>query len=251
MYKTAEDAAAFVRDFLPRVAGLEGIEIALCPPFTALTTVTQEVRGSEVGVGAQDMFWEESGAYTGEVSPGMLVAAGCRYVIIGHSERRQYFGETDETVNRKVLAAIRRGLRPIVCVGESLSQREAGKTEAFVTSQVRAALAGVKPEAAAEMVIAYEPIWAIGTGRNATGVEANRVIGLIRQEVAKLYPSSPEVPAQLRIQYGGSVKPENIAEFMSQPEIDGGLVGGASLDPAGFATICRLSAEAASRRKTG
>ncbi|MBE3577229.1 MAG: triose-phosphate isomerase [Limnochordales bacterium] len=248
MYKTAEDAAAFVRDFLPRVAGLSGIEIALCPPFTALTTVAHEVRGSGIAVGAQDMFWEEAGAYTGEISPGMLVAAGCRYVIIGHSERRQYFGETDETVNRKVLAALRRGLRPIVCVGESLSQREAGTTEEVVKSQVKAALAGVRPEAACEIVIAYEPIWAIGTGRNATGVEANRVIGLIRRQIAELYPANPEVPAQLRIQYGGSVKPENIVEFMSQPEIDGGLVGGASLDPAGFATLCRLSAEAASRR---
>lgn len=248
MHKTGEEAAAYVRDFLPRVNGLAGIEIALCPPFTALGIVGEAVRGSAVALGAQDVFWEESGAFTGEVSPGMLVAAGCRYVIIGHSERRQYFGETDEMVNRKVLAALSRALRPIVCVGESLAERERGETEAVVARQVRAAFRQVAPEAAGEMVIAYEPIWAIGTGRNATGAEANRVIGLIRQEVAKLYPEHTGVPDRLRIQYGGSVKAENIAEFMSQPEIDGALVGGASLDPAGFATLCRVSAEAAGRR---
>lgn len=256
MYKTPSQAAQYVSAFLPLIRTLTGVEVALCPPFVDLTTVAAALRrgrgerGTEVSValGAQDVFWEDEGAFTGEVAPGMLVDAGCQYVIIGHSERRQYFGETDEQVNRKVKAALSHGLRPIICVGESLAQREAGQSDEVVRRQTRAALAGLTPDQAAGLVIAYEPIWAIGTGRNATGEEANRVIGIIRQVVGELYPGQPQVAQSVRIQYGGSVKPNNAAEFLGQPEVDGALVGGASLDPQGFATLCQLAAEAAADR---
>ncbi|HEY8392228.1 MAG TPA: triose-phosphate isomerase [Capillibacterium sp.] len=231
MYKTHLEA----EDLVTALKGKKlpaGVEVVLCPPFTALATVAKALAGTEIGLGAQDIFWEEEGAYTGEVSPGMLKALGCTYVIIGHSERRQYFGETDETVNKKVKAALRHGLKPIICVGESLAQREAGETDRFVAGQVEKALAGLNPEAIPQIVIAYEPIWAIGTGRSATGADANQVIGLIRRTIARAF--SEELAQQVRIQYGGSVKPENIKEFMAQPEIDGALVGGASLKADSF-----------------
>lgn len=236
MHKTVAEAVAFVDDFLRERGGAVGApEVVLCPPFTALASVGAKLRGAQVGLGAQDVFWESKGAFTGEIAPGMLVEAGCGYCIIGHSERRQYFGETDETVSRKTKAALAAGLVPIVCVGESLEQREAGETQSWVESQVRGGLANLTQDEARRVVIAYEPIWAIGTGRNASGADAQAVCHLIRETIGSMYGDA--VADGLRIQYGGSVKPENIAEFMSQPDVDGALVGGASLDPAGFARI--------------
>ncbi|MBA2132616.1 triose-phosphate isomerase [Capillibacterium thermochitinicola] len=231
MYKTNTEARALVNGLKEKTMPA-AVEVVLCPPFTALTTVAELLQGTAIGLGAQDLFWEDEGAYTGEVSPLMLKELGCSYVIIGHSERRQYFGETDETVNKKVKAALRHGLKPIICVGESLQQREAGETNAFVAGQVEKALDGLAPESIPQVVIAYEPIWAIGTGRSSSGSDANEVIGLVRQTIAKKFGSS--LAEQVRIQYGGSVKPGNIKEFMDQPEIDGALVGGASLKAEDF-----------------
>ena len=231
MYKTNSEAKMLVQGLKEKTLPA-GVEVVLCPPFTALTTVAELLKGTEIGLGAQNLFWEEEGAFTGEVAPAMLKEIGCHYVIIGHSERRQYFGETDETVNKKVKAALRHGLKPIICVGESLAQREAGETDAFVAGQVEKALDGLAPEEIPQVVIAYEPIWAIGTGRSSSGSDANQVIGMIRQTVAKQF--KPELADQVRIQYGGSVKPENIKEYMAQPDIDGALVGGASLKADAF-----------------
>ncbi len=235
MYKTTAEARALVSGLKKNLAGTGKAEAAVCPPFTVLASLTELLMDSGISLGAQDLFWEDEGAYTGEISGLMLKDLGCRYVIIGHSERRQYFGETDEQVNKKVKAALRHGLEPILCVGESLAQREAGETEALVKEQVEKALQGVEEEKAGKIVIAYEPIWAIGTGRSSTGEDANRVAGLIRQTLAALY--SPATGEKIRILYGGSVKPENIKEFMAQPEIDGALVGGASLDVESFTKI--------------
>lgn len=243
MHKTAAEAARLVAELKGLAPPTGRVEVVLCPPFTALTAVAAELPGTGWGLGAQDVFWEEQGAYTGEVSPGMLRAAGCAYAIVGHSERRQYFGETDATVNRKVKAVLAAGLRPIVCVGESLAQREAGETESLVVGQVRQALDGVSPSDVPSVVIAYEPIWAIGTGRTATAADANAVCGLIRRTIGGLF--GPAAAESCRIQYGGSVKPENAAELMREPEIDGALVGGASLEASGFA---RIIAEAAGER---
>lgn len=211
-----------------------GVQVVVCPPFTALAALGGVLGGNPVALGAQNMHWEAQGAFTGEISGSMLVDLGCRYVIVGHSERRA-MGETDQDVQRKVQAALAAGLIPIVCVGERIEERRAGRTESVVTGQVRAAFAGLSPEAAARAVIAYEPVWAIGTGEHATPEEANRVIGLIRATVAEVV--SGAAAAAVRILYGGSVKPDNIGAFMVQPEIDGALVGGASLDPVGFADI--------------
>ncbi|MCL5290764.1 MAG: triose-phosphate isomerase [Firmicutes bacterium] len=237
MYKTLAEAVAFARALKEAAAGFKGVEAAVCPPFAALAAVAGELKGSSVAVGAQDVFWEAEGAYTGEISPAMLVDAGCSYVIAGHSERRQYFQETDENVNRKVKAALLHGLVPIICVGELLQEREAGITEKVVQSQTGAALAGLKPEQVAGLVIAYEPVWAIGTGRTATEADAQQVIAFIRTLVRD---SFGDVAAYgVRIQYGGSVKPENAAGLMSQPDIDGALVGGASLKVDSFAGIIK------------
>ena len=237
MNKTPEEAAVLCRDLLPRLGALDDREVVLCPPFTALAVVSETIRGTKIALGAQNVFYEESGAYTGETSPVMLKALGVEYVIIGHSERRQYFGETDELVNRKVKAAIQHGLKPIICVGETLDQREAGITESLVKNQVEKAFSGVAAENAKQVVVAYEPIWAIGTGKTATSEEANRVIGVIRTTLEGIYGNA--VAETIRIQYGGSVKPGNIAELMQEPEIDGALVGGASLDADSFARIVR------------
>ncbi|HHT06254.1 MAG TPA: triose-phosphate isomerase [Hydrogenispora sp.] len=231
MYKTNTEAQALVNGLKEKTLP-EAVEVVLCPPFTALSTVAELIKGTAIGLGAQDLFWEDEGAYTGEVSPVMLKELGCTYVIIGHSERRQYFGETDETVNKKVKAALSHGLKPIICVGESLQQREAGETNAFVAGQVEKALDGLAPESIPQVVIAYEPIWAIGTGRSSSASDANEVIGMIRQTIAKKFDAN--LAAQVRIQYGGSVKPGNIKEFMGQAEIDGALVGGASLKAEDF-----------------
>jgi len=245
MHKTIAEATALVREMRRELQEIEGVEKVLCPPFTALSAVAELIRPTKIKLGAQDMHWEEQGAYTGAISPLMLKEL-CQYVIIGHSERRQYFAETDDGVNRKVKAALKHGLTPIICVGENLAQNEAGQTEAVVSAQVRAALRDLTAEQVKGLVIAYEPIWAIGTGKAATGAGANAVIGLVvRGTVASMFGES--TAQALRIQYGGSVSPENIAEFMTQPEIDGALVGGASLVAAKFVAITRQTAE--SRRR--
>jgi len=245
MYKTLEDSLALVRALRLRLESIHGIEKVVCPTFPVLSQVFELLKGSSIGVGAQNMFWEDEGAYTGEISP-LMIKPFCQYVILGHSERRQYFGETNEGVNRKVKAALKNGLIPIVCVGENLAQKEAGETQIVVDSQVRGALEGLTAEQAAGIVIAYEPVWAIGTGKAATAAGANATIAAVRGTVAAMFGKS--VAQRVRIQYGGSVKPSNIAEFMGQPDIDGALVGGASLKAEDFAEIVRLSAQAKKSR---
>jgi triosephosphate isomerase (TIM) len=226
MFKTQAESKEFLQGFLPSLEETpQDREVVLCVPFTDLNALSQTLHGSLVQLGAQNVHWEESGAYTGEISGPMLAELGVRYVIVGHSERRQYFGETDETVKERLKAAQKYGLIPILCVGETKQQRDALETESLIISQLKNGLVGVDQQ---NLVIAYEPIWAIGTGDTCETKEANRVIGLIRSQL-----SNPNVP----IQYGGSVKPNNIDEIMAQPEIDGVLVGGASLEPASFARI--------------
>jgi len=242
MHKTAAEAEDLVSRAMDPLLALDMVERVFCPPFLAIPKVAEMVADTPLGVGAQDLYWEESGAYTGEVSPAM-VAEFCDYVIIGHSERRAYFGETDETVNKKIVAALKHDLTPIVCVGETLEQREAGKTETWVAGQVRAALDGLTSAQVSGLVIAYEPIWAIGTGLAATADEAERVIrDVVRATVREVF--GPSTAAAIRIQYGGSVKPGNADELMSQPNIDGALIGGASLKADDFVAIVRATAKA-------
>lgn len=226
MFKTAAESQAFATMIKDQVT--DQVEAVICAPFTSLSKLTESLAGSDIGVGAQNMHHEDNGAYTGEISGGMLAALGVGYVIIGHSERREKFYETDESVNQKVLAAFRYGLTPIVCIGESLVEREANQTVAVVRSQTKAALAGVSAEQIAQVVLAYEPIWAIGTGKSSSAADANEVIAEIRKTIAADFGQA--AADQVRIQYGGSVKPTNIKEYMAQPEIDGALVGGASLE---------------------
>lgn len=229
MNKTADEAVAFVLQVRDALNQIEGVDVAFCPPYLAIPALAEALKGTKIGIGAQNMYFEESGAYTGELSPGMLTPF-CQYVILGHSERRAYFGETDEGVNKKIKAALKHGLTPIVCVGESLVQNEAGETHDFVSGQVKAAFAGLTAEEMAKCVIAYEPIWAIGTGKTATTEQAGQIIGgTVRSTVAGMF--GEETAQVVRIQYGGSVKPDNAAELMSHPDIDGALVGGASLKP--------------------
>jgi triosephosphate isomerase len=237
MYKTTGQAVHLVRDLWRKVEGIEDVEIVVCPPFTSLRSISTMIEADRLSVllGAQNMHWEEEGAYTGEISPLMLTDLNVRYVIIGHSERREHFGETDEMVNGKVKSALGHGLRPIMCVGETLDERDQGRTEAKVEGQVKAGLAGVSTDGVPKVVIAYEPIWAIGTGRSATAQDANDVIKHIRATIGAIY--GPELAQKVRIQYGGSVKPENAALFMKEPDIDGALVGGASLEAESFAQI--------------
>ncbi len=235
MYKTVGEAVDLVKALLGGLQVGKDREVVVCPPFTALYAVRPLLVGTGVALGAQNVYYEREGAYTGEVAPGMLVDVGCSYVIIGHSERRQYFGETDADVNRKLHAARAAGLRPIVCVGESKPQRDAGEAEPIVTGQVRAALEGVSAEQMADVVIAYEPIWAIGTGDTATPADAQAMHLAIRHTLAELYGDA--VAQTVRIQYGGSVKPDNIDDLMAQPDIDGALVGGASLKAESFLRI--------------
>jgi triosephosphate isomerase len=226
MFKTQAESEEFLQGFLPHLQETpEEREVLLCPPFTDLSALSRNLHGSRVQLGAQNVHWAEFGAYTGEISGPMLTEIGVRYVIVGHSERRQYFGETDATVNLRLKAAQKFGLTPILCVGETKQQRDAGETESLIISQLDEGLINVDQE---NLVIAYEPIWAIGTGDTCETNEANRVIGLIRNQL-----KNPNVP----IQYGGSVKPNNIDEIMAQSEIDGVLVGGASLEPESFARI--------------
>jgi triosephosphate isomerase len=237
MHKTAAEAEAFAREFLPRVEDLEGVELALAPPATALQALGRALVGSAVSLAAQNVHPEAQGAFTGEVAPGMLAELGCRYVIVGHSERRALFGEDDAFVARKAGALLAEGLRPIVCVGETLEQREAERTLAVCEGQLEGSLAQIPPERADEVVVAYEPVWAIGTGRTATPEIAQEVHGFIRSWLSGRFG---DAATEIRIQYGGSVKPDNVAALMAQEDVDGGLVGGASLDPESFATIARF-----------
>jgi len=235
MYKTPAETRAFFEKFRPLVENAADREIVICPPFTNLAAAVEAAAGSRIEIGGQDLYWMKEGAYTGEVSGPMLAAVGCRWVIIGHSERRQYFGETDQTVLKKTAAALEAGLKPIVCVGERLEEREAGRTEAVLARQFRDGISGLTPEQFAGIVIAYEPVWAIGTGRTATPQMAAEAHRFLRAEARQRY--GEQAAARLRILYGGSVKPDNIRGLMAEEEIDGVLVGGASLDAASFASI--------------
>ena len=237
MYKTPDQARDFFPDFLPLVSGHERDEIVVCPPFVDLPAAVEVARGSNVAIGAQDVHWEKEGAYTGEISTAMLLAVGATHVILGHSERRQYFGETDDVVNLKLKAALEAGLTPIVCVGEVLEEREAGLTEDVLRRQCLRAFHAVSGKKAGKLVVAYEPVWAIGTGKTATPQMAADAHALIRTEASKAF--GEEHASRLRILYGGSVKPENAKALMAEEEIDGALVGGASLDPKSFTAIVK------------
>lgn len=246
MNKTIPEAVALVEAMKAPLAEIEGVEKVVCPPFVCLSAVKAAIGDAEIGLGAQNVYWEEKGAYTGEIAPGMLEGL-VQYVIIGHSERRQYFGETDEGVNKKIKAALAHGLTPIVCVGETLELRRAGQTDSWVRDQVVAALNGLSADQVRALVIAYEPIWAIGTGVAATPADAQQVIGeVVRPTVAHLY--GHEVAQAIRIQYGGSVSPGNALELMRLPDVDGALVGGASLKAADFVEIVRQTAQAMSEK---
>jgi len=248
MFKTEAEAVDFVRQLKPKVAEMRDRTIVVCPPFPVLSKVWDEICNDSIALGAQDLFWEEEGAYTGEVSAPMLKAVGCTYVIIGHSERRQYFGETDESVNKKLCAALKHRLIPIVCVGERLEEREKGTTFKVVETQIKGALKNIAVDQCKCLVIAYEPVWAIGTGKAATGRQANGTIGFIRQSLAELYSKTES--QEIRILYGGSVTADNVAEFMKQPEIDGALVGGASLQADQFLSITKQASEIKGTLKT-
>lgn len=236
MFKTVNEAVAFVNEVKGK-AEVDGVDSVICAPFTNLPALVEAVKGTTLKVGAQNLHFEDNGAFTGEISGVMLKDLGVDYVIIGHSERRAYFAETDETVNKKVHASFKHGLTPIVCVGEKLEEREAGQTKEVCKVQTEAAFAGLSAEQAAQVVVAYEPIWAIGTGKSSTAADANEVISYIRELVAGLY--SQQVADAVRIQYGGSVKPNNIGEYMQESDIDGALVGGASLEPASYIALAR------------
>lgn len=238
MYNTVWEALALVRELKQQVAGVKGVEIIVAPVFTALVPVVAELKGSNITVSSQNLYWEDKGAFTGEVSPAMVKDAGCTHAIIGHSERRQYFGETDATVNKKVKAALQTGLTPIVCVGEMLEEREAGKTMQVVEKQVKGGLAGLAPGEIEKIIIAYEPVWAIGTGKTATPAQAEEVHKNIRGIISGI--AGAGVADGMRILYGGSVKADNVDELMSQQDIDGALVGGASLKADSFARIIKF-----------
>jgi len=238
MNKTVGEALDLVRELKTAISGVKGVEVAVAPPFTALYTVHKELEGSSIRLAAQNLYWEEKGAFTGEVSPLMIKEIGCHYVIIGHSERRQFFGETDETVNRRIKAVLFQDLKVIFCIGETLKEREGGKTFSVVERQVEGGLKGLGDKEMKNIVIAYEPVWAVGTGKTATPEQAEEVHRFIREKIEKLY--SQEVSEEIRIQYGGSVTPENIQGLMIQPNIDGALVGGASLKADSFSKIVRF-----------
>lgn len=250
MHKTCPEAVALIHELRPLTAARPDVEAVVCPPYTALYAAREALAGSSIGLGAQDVFWKEQGAYTGQIAPGMLTALGVRYVIVGHSEARgrfgvpepdfdeivlRHFGDTDASVNRKLKAALAAGLIPLCCVGETMDERRAGRTDAVVAGQTERALSGVEARSVPDLVFAYEPVWAIGTGEVCDPGEANRVCGVIRATVERLYGG--EAAAQMRVQYGGSVKPDNAPELLRQPHIDGALVGGASLKAADFAAI--------------
>ena len=238
MNTTVGEAIELVNEMHRRLDEIDNVDTVICPPFVSLATVRELIKGSSIKLGAQNIYFEERGAYTGEISPLML-AELCEFVIIGHSERRQYFNETGEMINKKVQAALRAGLKPILCIGERLEENEAGRTEEVVTEQLRSSLAGI--EHLSGLVIAYEPVWAIGTGRAATGEQANKTIGFIRRIISQKY--GKEIAQDLRILYGGSVTADNAAEFMRQSEIDGALIGGASLKANEFSSIVKQTSE--------
>ena len=238
MNKTVGEALDLVRELKAAISGVKTVEVAVAPPFTALYAIRKELEGSSIHLAAQNLYWEEKGAFTGEVSPLMLKEVGCDYVIIGHSERRQFFGETDETVNRRIRAALAQGLKVILCIGETLREREEGKTFSVIEGQLEGGLKGLGDQEMTNMVIAYEPVWAIGTGKTATPEQAEEVHRFIRGKIEKLY--SREVSEEIRVQYGGSVTPENVKGLMNQPNIDGALVGGASLKAEFFSKIVRF-----------
>jgi len=237
MYKTQSEAAGLVSALQTEVEGYDKVDVVLCPPFTSLSRVNELLRHSAIQLGAQDVYWEEEGAYTGQISAAMLLDCGCRYVIIGHSERRQYFNETDETVNRKLRKALETSLVPILCIGEMLEEREAGRVAEVVLGQLKRGLRGLTEEDISPIIIAYEPVWAIGTGKTATPEIAEEVHSMIRRWWEESF--SKELASALRILYGGSVKPENISELMAQRDLDGALVGGASLSAQSFAKIVK------------
>ena len=238
MNKTSTEAHDLAAKLIPLVADVQDREIILAPPFTALRTVGGAIKGTNMALSAQNLFWEDKGAYTGEISAEMLLDLGCRYVIIGHSERRRYFGETDDTVNKKTHHALKKGLLPIVCVGESLSEREAGKANEVIERQLLGAFKGMTADAMLKIIIAYEPVWAIGTGKTATPEQAEDVHEFIRRKIGTMYSS--DIADPLRIQYGGSVTPQNVSSLMAMPDIDGALVGGASLNPESFAALVKF-----------
>lgn len=237
MNKTDSEATELTGRIVKLLSGIEGVDVVLCPPFTALTAVHAPLKGTKIGLGAQNMHWEAKGAFTGEISAEMLLTSGCRYVILGHSERRTYFGETNESVNRKVRAALAADLTPIVCVGETRAEREQGRTEEVVLNHVTGAFVGFSPEEIEGVVIAYEPVWAIGTGLTATPQQAQEVHAFIRKILRDSW--GVQVAERIRIQYGGSVKPENATEIFHELDVDGGLIGGASLEAESFAAIVR------------
>ena len=237
LFKTIPEALTLVDGLKKNLAGVSEREILVCPPFTALYAVAQALKSSNISVGSQNIFWEKKGAFTGEVAPDMLVDAGCKYAIVGHSERRQYFGETDETVNKRMKAAFAAGLVPIVCIGEMLAEREGGTTFKVIERQIKNGIAGLSPEQAKTLVIAYEPVWAIGTGKTATPQQAEEVHAYIRKLYSQMY--SETAAGSIRILYGGSVKPDNVSEIMKQPNVDGALVGGASLETESFAKLVK------------
>jgi triosephosphate isomerase len=237
MYKTQQETREFFSALVPMVAGITDCDIVIAPPFTSIHAAVEAARGSNIAISAQDVYWEKEGAFTGQISTAMLVEAGCRYSIVGHSERRQFFGDTNETVFKKTKAALAAGLTPIVCIGEMLADREAGSTETVIRSQFHGSVAALTPEEFSRILIAYEPVWAIGTGRTATPEIAAEVKKFIRQCTAAKFTAA--AASDLRILYGGSVKPDNIQGLMAQEELDGALVGGASLDPKTFACLVK------------
>ncbi|HSC29314.1 MAG TPA: triose-phosphate isomerase [Vicinamibacterales bacterium] len=243
MHKTVHDAVVFVKEFRSLVKDIDDVEIVVAPPFTALHAVAEAARNTPVGVAGQDVYWEREGAFTGEIGAGMLLEAGAEYAIIGHSERRRLFGETDETVNRKLVAALGAGLTPIVCIGETLEEREADRTMEVLDRQVKAGLDGLTGEQVGALVIAYEPVWAIGTGRNATSAQAEEAHAHIRQRLRQW--SGADAAEHCHVIYGGSVKPDNIHELISMPDVDGALVGGASLEVRAFFDIVARSRRSA------
>jgi triosephosphate isomerase len=238
MFKTCAEAVETARQLMDLVADISDTEVMIAPPFTALTPVAEILKESRILLGAQNLHWEKEGAFTGEISPLMLVSAGCQYVIIGHSERRQYFGETDHSVNKKINAANNNGLIPVFCIGESEKERESGQTFSVLDKQVKKGLEGFFADNLKTLVIAYEPVWAIGTGKTATSDQAQEVHQFLRSLVGKLFGET--LAKSIRILYGGSVKPGNISEFMARPDIDGALVGGASLDAETFSKIVQF-----------
>ena len=235
--KTPNETIVFVEELKPLLTGVNDVEIVICPPFTSINVATYLTKNTNIKVGAQNLFWEKSGAFTGEVSGDMLKELGCEYVIIGHSERRQYFSETDQMINRKIFAAFAASLIPIVCVGETLQEREAGRVEEVISTQIRESLKGLNAKEHGKIVIAYEPVWAIGTGKTATPQQANEVHILIRKLLQEIFGG---FAADIRIQYGGSVKPENIKELMAQSDIDGALIGGAALKADSFEKLVKF-----------